>query len=65
MDIDTYQAELLLKDKLHAIQHLRKSGRVGMLGDGKTDTPALAADVSFAAGTLDTVLETADVVLGG
>jgi Cd2+/Zn2+-exporting ATPase len=64
--IATYQAELLPEDKLHAIQHLRKSGKVGMVGDGINDTPALAAaDVSFAVGKLDTALETADVVLVG
>jgi len=64
--IATYQAELLPEDKLHAIQHLQKSGRVGMVGDGINDTPALAAaDVSFAVGKLDTALETADVVLVG
>lgn len=64
--IETYQAELLPEDKLHAIQHLRQSGPVGMVGDGINDTPALAtADVSFAVGKLDTALETADVVLVG
>jgi Cd2+/Zn2+-exporting ATPase len=64
--IETFQAELLPEDKLHAIQHLRRSGRVGMVGDGINDTPALAAaDVSFAVGKLDMALETADVVLVG
>lgn len=64
--IAEYQAELLPEDKLHAIHHLRQSGTVGMVGDGINDTPALAAaDVSFAVGTLDTALETADVVLVG
>jgi Cd2+/Zn2+-exporting ATPase len=64
--ISEYQAELLPEDKLHAIHHLRQSGRVGMVGDGINDTPALAAaDVSFAVGKLDTALETADVVLVG
>jgi Cd2+/Zn2+-exporting ATPase len=64
--IAEYQAELLPEDKLHAIQQLRCSGMVGMIGDGINDTPALAAaDVSFAVGTLDMALETADVVLVG
>ncbi|MBW4459165.1 MAG: heavy metal translocating P-type ATPase [Nodosilinea sp. WJT8-NPBG4] len=64
--ITEYQAELLPEDKLHAIHHLRRSGMVGMVGDGINDTPALAAaDVSFAVGKLDTALETADVVLVG
>ena len=61
-----YQAELLREDKLQAIQQLRRSGTVGMVGDGINDTPALAAaDVSFAVGKLDLALETADVLLVG
>jgi len=64
--ITEYEAELLPEDKLHAIHQLRRSGIVGMVGDGINDTPALAAaDVSFAVGKLDTALETADVVLVG
>lgn len=62
--IDEYQAELLPEDKLQAIYKLRRSGVVGMVGDGINDTPALAAaDVSFAVGNIDVTLETADVVL--
>ncbi|MBE8966689.1 cadmium-translocating P-type ATPase [Nostocales cyanobacterium LEGE 12452] len=64
--IEEYQAELLPKDKLEAIHKLRRSGVVGMVGDGINDTPALAAaDVSFAVGKIDVALETADVVLVG
>jgi Cd2+/Zn2+-exporting ATPase len=49
--IDSYLAELLPEDKLHAIYNLRHKGTVGIVGDGINDTPALAAaDVSFAVG---------------
>ncbi|MGG6264081.1 heavy metal translocating P-type ATPase [Leptolyngbya sp. AN03gr2] len=64
--IEEYQAELLPEDKLQAIYKLRRSGVVGMVGDGINDTPALAAaDVSFAVGKIDVALEAADVVLVG
>lgn len=64
--IEEYQAELLPEDKLQAIHRLRRSGIVGMVGDGINDTPALAAaDVSFAVGKIDVALEAADVVLVG
>ncbi|MFB2937705.1 heavy metal translocating P-type ATPase [Aerosakkonemataceae cyanobacterium BLCC-F154] len=64
--IEEYQAELLPEDKLEVIYQLRRSGVVGMVGDGINDTPALAAaDVSFAVGKIDVALEAADVVLVG
>lgn len=64
--IKDYRAELLPFDKLQEIQQLRRSGVVGMVGDGINDAPALAAaSVSFAVGGIDIALETADVVLVG
>lgn len=64
--IREYRAEQLPEDKLRAIGQCRRSGPVGMVGDGINDTPALAAaDVSFAVGRLDLALDTADVVLVG
>lgn len=64
--IRDYRAELLPEDKLQEIQQLRRSGVVGMVGDGINDAPALAAaSVSFAVGGIDIALETADVVLVG
>ena len=64
--IQEYRGELLPQDKLSSIQSLRSTGVVGMVGDGINDAPALAAaDISFALGTIDIALETADVVLVG
>lgn len=61
-----YLAELLPEDKQQEVYRLRRSGVVGMVGDGINDAPALAAaDVSFAVGGIDIALETADVVLVG
>lgn len=66
LDIKEYKAELLPEDKLQIIQQMRRSGIVGMVGDGINDAPALAAaDISFAVGGIDMALETADVVLVG
>jgi Cd2+/Zn2+-exporting ATPase len=67
LGIDEFQAGLLPEDKLKAINELTvKYGKVGMIGDGINDAPALAAaTLGIAMGGVgsDTALETAGITL--
>ncbi|HIF4739161.1 TPA: heavy metal translocating P-type ATPase [Klebsiella pneumoniae] len=64
--IDRAQGNQLPEDKLREVEQLSRNGKVGMVGDGINDAPALArADIGFAMGAAgtDTAIETADVAL--
>ena len=65
--IDDYRAEILPQDKLNIINDLKKIKKVGMVGDGINDAPALAAaDIGFAMGTgTDIAIESGDITLVG
>ncbi|RRJ33128.1 heavy metal translocating P-type ATPase [Halocatena pleomorpha] len=66
--VDDYRAGLLPEEKVDAVEALRTSDSVAMIGDGINDAPALAtADVGIAMGAAgsDTAIETADVALLG
>jgi Cd2+/Zn2+-exporting ATPase len=65
LGVDDVRAELLPEDKLEVFRDLKRSGGVGMVGDGINDAPALAgADVGISMGSgSDAALESADVVL--
>ena len=65
--IDEARGNQLPEDKLKVVESLvDRDGKVGMVGDGINDAPALArADIGFAMGAAgtDTAIETADVAL--
>jgi len=67
--IDEARGNLLPEDKLKIIEELMakaNGAKVGMVGDGINDAPALArSDIAFAMGAAgtDTAIETADVAL--
>ena len=63
--VDDVIAGVLPDGKAEAIQELKKYGKVGMVGDGINDAPALAtADIGIAIGAgTDVAIDAADVVL--
>lgn len=64
--IDEALGDQLPEDKLRTVADYAQRGKVGMVGDGINDAPALArADIGFAMGAAgtDTAIETADVAL--
>jgi Cd2+/Zn2+-exporting ATPase len=66
VQIDEAFGDQLPEDKLRAVEGYAKKGKVGMVGDGINDAPALArADIGFAMGAAgtDAAIETADVAL--
>jgi len=68
LGIDEFYSELLPEQKLGVIRALQERGhKVGMVGDGVNDAPALAqADTGFAIGSgTDVAIENADITLAG
>lgn len=66
LGIDTFYAQVLPQDKYRIINELQEVGqRVGMVGDGINDAPALAsAEVGFAMGAgTDVAIESAGITI--